>query len=950
MVLISTKLMMELDLVGTRDGERVKISETSKKGGQGSSELLKILARLNSNAASTLPSTLPHFLRQCSEPSSHILNLEPDLTFTSYNYSSDDPMPKVNSYAPAWLCRPSPGASLFTGASDKGHVQALTNGSKTTAPGAANRTIAKRGNEVFAVVDNEIRWSDLARLKDQWQQEARQKSSTGFVKEEANSAKPPPYRVLSVPVYGLIRQILPSPNGAFLAIVTEHTVHISVLPDSSHLSSKDTTPIRLKTYQLGPTTHVIPEAPVVSALWHPLGLHTNLSGCIVTITADAAVRVWELDRNNHWSFDQPTLAVDLRKLVDGTSSDQDFAPSGFGKNKGFSADIIDMEVASACFAGSGNEREDAWAPMTLWVAMRPGDLYALCPLLPSKWQAPSTTIPSLSSAIVPKLSALEESPEDLEDQLIACRQQYDWLREIDEQEPLEPPSESGNIQGADVFTRPAAPSAIPRLQGPFRFDLGDDLDDLDICDILVIAARLNVEDLMMGEDEELAVEATEKDKLSATANGFPSPRKTHSELLSDPSDLLLVESLDTIKTNGEESVTWPIFTRDIHSRYSFFVTTATNVVSFSMSSWVQRLEAELQAEDPSGSAFRLQVLCSGNVAQRERILQVSDTDATAQNAHLAGSVVFYDFDLGYLLLTYQPSNPYAAVMESPEDSFSAAMDSHIEQRTNTPGSPIVLPRRAPYQVPAVFYAVSPLESFVDTHVPHRQRHTLKEQVRLSPATLDLVTIAHRQLATYTSALERAASDLFRRCERLQGELKDQLRQLSDVAERINGVTSKVGEDGNREEGTRNGEALDKRLQTAKDRQIELIRRYDALRKKVLNSGGRPLSEKERAWASEVETLSEFLEDGQIKEEERQQLVGRLETVKKFALDLVSETKSIAAKTPTSPDFGDSSSGSQTKVPQRLQRQRVTEAMRMVERESAVIDAITSRLGRLNTNL
>lgn len=254
-----------------------------------------------------------------------------------------------------------------------------------------------------------------------------------------------------MPVYGLIKQIIPSPNGAFLAIVTEHTVHISVLPDSSHLSSSDSDSIRLKTYQLGPTTHVIPEAPVVSALWHPLGLHTNLGGCIVTITADAAVRVWELDRNNHWSFDQPTLAIDLKKLVDGTSSDQDFTPSGFGKSKGFSADVIDMEVASACFAGSGNEKEDAWAPMTLWVAMRPGDLYALCPLLPSKWQAPSTTIPSLSAAIIPKLGALEQEPEESEEELIACRQQYDWLSELDEQEPLDTPgSETIQIGRAHV--------------------------------------------------------------------------------------------------------------------------------------------------------------------------------------------------------------------------------------------------------------------------------------------------------------------------------------------------------------------------------------------------------------------------------------------------------------------------------------------------------------------
>ncbi|KAJ5730346.1 uncharacterized protein N7483_004854 [Penicillium malachiteum] len=883
-------------------------------------------------------------------------------------------MPKVNSYAPAWLCRPSPGASLFTSASIKSPAQGLENGSKISGPTAATRTIAKRENEVFAVVDNEIRWSDLARVKDQWQQQARQKKSPAEpAKAQANATEIPTYRILSVPVYGLIKQILPSPNGAFLAIVTEHTVHIAVLPDSSHLSSTDKSPIRLKTYQLGPTTHVIPEAPVVSALWHPLGLHTNLGGCIVTITADAAVRVWELDRNNHWSFDQPTLAVDLRKLVDGSSSDQDFAPSGFGKSKGFSADIVDMEVASACFAGNGNEKEDAWAPMTLWVAMRPGDLYALCPLLPSKWQAPSTTIPSLSSAIVPKLAALDDSAEDLEEQLIASRQQYDWLREIDEQESLEAPSDSGNIQGADVFTRPANPSAIPRLQGPFRFETGDELDDLDLCDIHVVAARLNVEDLMMGEDEELTADTIEQDKLSATVicissgsgrihicleldgvegQWLPKAKKNSFRTpLSEPSDLVLVESLDTIKTNGMESVTWPVFSRDVHSRYSFFVTTATNVVSFSMSDWVQRLEAELQAEDPSGSGFRLQVLCSGNVAQRERILQVLETEITAQKDHLAASLVFYDYDLGYLLLTYNSSNPYAAVMDSPEDSFSSVLDAHLsEQRTPRTGSPSIPPRRAPYQVPAILYANSPLDSFVDKHVPHRQRHTLKEQVRLSPATLDLVTTAHRVLSAHTNALERAASDLFRRCERLQGEMQDQLKQLSDVAERIKGVTSEVGEDGTRKEGSRNGEALDKRLQAAKDRQTDLIHRYDALRKKVLNSGGRPLSEKEKAWAIEVNTLSEAIDYEKSKSEERENLTQRLETVKQLALDLMAETKSISAKS-LSPEPGNPSSpgASQPKVPQRLQRQRVADAMRMVERESAVIDAITSRLERLNTS-
>ncbi|KAI2787914.1 Nucleoporin NUP82 [Penicillium oxalicum] len=880
-------------------------------------------------------------------------------------------MPKVHSYAPAWLCRPSPGANLFASNPDKISTDEALKPGKASAVSGAVKTIAKRGSEVFVVIDNEIRWSNLARLKDQWQQQARQKKTNTHAEETPS----PSYRVLAVPVYGLIKQIIPSPNGAFLAIVTEHTVHIAVLPDSSHLASADKSQIRLKTYQLGPTTHVIPEAPVVSAIWHPLGLHSNLGGCLVTITADAAVRVWELDRNNHWSFDQPTLAVDLKKLVDGTSSDQDFAPSGFGKNKGFSADVFDMEVASACFAGNGSEKEDAWAPMTLWVAMKPGDLYALCPLLPSKWQAPSATIPALSSAIIPKLAALEEAPEDVEEELIASRQQYEWLREIDEQEAAYHPSDSDLIPGADVFSRPANPSAIPRLQGPFRFDTGDQLDDLDLCDILVIASKLDVEDLMVGEDEELGVEAGDQDKLSATivcltsGNGrvhicleldgvegqwLPKAKKNAFRTpLSEPADLVLVESLDTIKTTGAESVVWPTFTKDVHSRYSFFVTTASNVVHFSLTSWVQRLEAELQAEDTSGSGFRLQVLCSGDVAQREKILQASDSDAIALNEHLAASLVFYDFDLGYMLLTYHPSNPYAAVMDGPEDAFSASLELRTyDYKPSSDASSALAPHRAPYQVPAILYAKSPLETFVEKHVPHRQRHTLKEHVRLSPATLDLVTTAHRVLSAHTNALERAASDLFRRCERLQGEMKDQLKQLADVAERIQGVTSEIGEDGTRKYGSRNGDVLDKRLQAAKAKQDEITRRYDALRKKLLNSGGRPLSEKEKAWISEVNTLNDSIgEKAPSANEADQQLTQRLVTVKDLAHELVAEAKTISAKA-LSPEPGSPASpgGAQPKVPQRLQRAKVADAMRMVERESAVIDAITSRLERLHTSL
>ncbi|GAD93109.1 nuclear pore complex protein An-Nup82 [Paecilomyces variotii No. 5] len=896
-------------------------------------------------------------------------------------------MPKVISYTPPWLCRPSPGARFFTSATPQSSNAQAANGQLPARYEGPTRILAKRGSEVFAVVDNQIRWSNLTTLKDEWQLEARSKRKSA--KKEDNTqnesvngsetggdGSPAHYRVLTVPVYGQIKQLIPSPNGAFLAIVTAHTVHISVLPDSSHLSNNDPTPIRLKTYQLGPTAHVIPESPVVSALWHPLGIYSNLCGCIVTVTADAAVRVWELDRNNHWSFDRPTLAIDLKKLVDGTSCDEDFTPSGFGKNKGFSADAFDMEVASACFGGSGHEGEAGWAPMTLWVAMRPGDLYALCPLLPSKWQAPSTTIPSLSAAIVPKLAALEDDATDVGDELTACRQQFDWLREIDSQDTL---SVSDAFPETQILTRPAVPSAIPRLQGPFRYDFGDEVDDLDLTDIHVIAAKVNMDELMTGEEEEQFLEENAQDGLSATvicvstASGrvdicleldgvegqwLPKAKKNaFTTPISEPSDLVLLESLETVREKFQQDNSWPTFTPDVHSRYSFFLTTANNVTFISLSSWVQRLEAELQSEDASGSAFRLQVLCEGSLSLREQIIQAGEEIGTTEPGHLSSSLVFYDYDLGYLLLTYRDSHPYAALLDAPAHAAFPSMADSVPSVSEAVahGPPVIAPRRAPYQVPSVLYAESPLQSFVEKNIPHRHRHSLKEQVRLSPSTLDLVTAAHRLLSSHTNALERAASDLFRRCERLKGEMHDQLKQLADVAERIKGVSSEVGPDGQRKEGSRSEAALDKRLQAAKDRQEQLVQRYESIRNKVLNSGGRPLSEKEKAWMREVETLSHSLEKREEGADERSRGLGqRLETAKDLAADLLTEVKRIATESPAGKEPGTPESPGAyprvTGVPARLQRARLADAMRMVERETAVIDAITSRLERLNTSV
>ncbi|EER24102.1 hypothetical protein CPC735_054720 [Coccidioides posadasii C735 delta SOWgp] len=903
-------------------------------------------------------------------------------------------MPRVVDYAPAWLSRPSPGATFFSSSNSNKYAER-----DTESYFGPIKILARRGTEVFAVVDNQIRWANLSLLKDQWQERVRQKrKETGFGSTDGGSSfsgsiripkngglngkgavtdtgddgtsfadSSSHYRVLTAPIYGQIRQLVISPNGAFLAILTSHTIHIAILPDSSHLSGPDFSPLRLRTYQLGPATHVIPESPVICALWHPLGVYDSYGGCIITVTADSAVRVWEVDRRDHWSFDRPALAIDLKKLVDGTSSEEDFAPSGFGQNKGFSADVFDMEAASACFGGHGYDDENAWAPMTLWISMRQGDVYALCPLLPSKWRSPSLAIPCLTASIVHKLAAAQEDMSKDDDERKAVEQQYTWLQDIDSQDPISLADDSGF---SEIRSRPTKPSPIPRLQGPFQFSIEEEPDDLDITDIFVIAAKSETEDLLAGEDGDLLGEnkqegisgtiiclATEKGMvhIALEMDGIEGqwlPRKSQGTFtmpVSEASELLLLESLETVREKYYQANSWPTFTGDAVSRYNFFVTTANSVTFISLSSWAQRIEPELQSEDTTGSSFRINIICDGVIAEREQLIQLPESRDDSPE-HLTNSSVMYDFDLGYMLLTYAPSQVSALVLESAAtgDLESAQDLIPVEPDTNIHQAYMGIPQRAPYQVPSVLYSINPLETFINDHVPHGRRHALKDPIRLSPSTLDVITSAHRILSAYTHALEKAASDLFRRCERLQGEMRDQLCQLVDIAERINDVSRGTVRRVQRPDIAGREEALDSRMAAVQSKQKELILRYNSLRSKLMRAGGRPISDKEKGWIREVDTLTESI--GGADGDERTELLERLKTAKSLAKELVSESKRRSDNSNEATPARIDARSSPLHVPPRLQKAKVADAMNMVEREAAVIDAITSRLERLSTSM
>ncbi|RAL60568.1 hypothetical protein DID88_009764 [Monilinia fructigena] len=370
-------------------------------------------------------------------------------------------MPQVLGYTPAWLSKPNTGHEIFTAGPTNNQTSSgssyKSNNRESTYSGP-RRTIARRGTEIFIAVGKEIRWADLVYLKETW--ENKQGNQRSFLKgksrseeeHEAEETVSQGYRTLKIPVADdEIRQLIISSNSKFMAILTTHTVHIAILPEPSHLTAPDSGPMKIKTFHLGPTTHVTSRSEISTVLWHPLGVNGT---CLVTVTKDAIVRVWELSTTDRWSFDKPTLAIDLKKLADGVSADQDFGASVAGKPSKFSPDAFEMEVASACFAGRGS---GGWSPMTLWLAMK-----------------------------------------EAQSSKLLAQQQLDWMSDIDSQDPTQ------------SQTSPGEPPVEVHSTLTWLPEDGGIEDDALFSDIYVIGPKIDTEELMDGEDDELELDEVEK--------------------------------------------------------------------------------------------------------------------------------------------------------------------------------------------------------------------------------------------------------------------------------------------------------------------------------------------------------------------------------------------------------------------------------------------------------
>jgi nucleoporin NUP82 len=422
-------------------------------------------------------------------------------------------------------------------------------------------------------------------------------------------------------------------------------------------------------------------------------------------------------------------------------------------------------------------------------------------------------------------------------------------------------------------------------------------------------------------------------KNKAKVGRLPTPTR--------PPSLLAFQAIDTMSPVEVNEDCWPVFSHDVMSRYNFYVTHHAGITFVSLTSWVFRLESELQVDHEAGTDFRIGLLVNSQ-STRDRIFAQPSADVAVP---LAACVAIRDPDLGYFLLSATPYEPIALTFETPDiDLAPIRQESPVREREISMAPLDFYEPRPAYNPPHVFDEGSALPTLLERLRTSRHKTVVNQEVRLSPLTLQIFTDAHKVLSDETYKLGVAAAEVFRRCEMLQSELHQQVRKANEVKGKIDAIN---GVD-------RNDEAenamYDRRIAEAKDRQDRLTERVDNLRKMVGKATTRDLSTKERAFVDEVKSLEAKVlgpsTGGEASAAQTsKQLWKRLEEVKKLQTELMADVENMKRS-----ETAEAAPAGEVRIPQDIRRSKLQQVQGLLARETALVEAVTLRLERLQTSV
>lgn len=280
--------------------------------------------------------------------------------------------------------------------------------------------LAVRGTDLIAVVENEVRITSLAQAK---------RTLSGG--DESALA----YKVLANEHLDFgITQVLVNPTGKLLAVAGTHELVMLILPRRGYMQHVGQA-CPVKGMRVGAYYHA-PHgcAALAQCGWHPLGRD---GASLLALTEDGLVREYDVLRD----VDEPQQTIAC-------------TPGASARRSAFSADDDEAGVAVAYALGDTDaampDADDlalapSWLFLTLFVLMRNGDVWAICPFLPKRASVPSARIAALQ-----------------DDDGLAKRYVADLVKQL--------PDEDTSLDGERGMANVTAPASVPHRavpQGPF---------------------------------------------------------------------------------------------------------------------------------------------------------------------------------------------------------------------------------------------------------------------------------------------------------------------------------------------------------------------------------------------------------------------------------------------------------------------------------------------------
>ncbi|CAO3657884.1 unnamed protein product [Umbelopsis ramanniana] len=728
-------------------------------------------------------------------------------------------------------------------------------------------TMVIRDGDLFVAVGSTIRALNLNQFKNLWVKSIQEGGRF------ADWIHQFPYKVLQTPAitYRIISLQL-NGNGRLLSVAGERDLTAVILPRSGLRSTRlahdadegeHMEEITCRTLTVGRYYHGRhPNNRILKALWHPL---SESKTHIVVLASDSILRMYNLGHD----LEEPEQSFDISPAT------IRFVHKSTKKFSYSAEDIADdrEDAVSFCF-GDADEATNGWEAFSIFYVLRNGHIYVLCPVLPYKSVARRKHIEVLATLVSIKFQhaqnlAREEQGVSNYAQIELYRKQGSWLREaLTSAQSHATPSTLDSISDVNLRFMDQEFVTIDHQnqsnlgeiyrQGPFivtpQSQVHEDIDASDIAFLNTDPASVIIVTYKNGQVDELMQLDRTEPAWSFSSTASTDNENNDSFITYDLPRLTLYETLD-LNINGKTQNQGLAIVQDSMYADVYYIYHNAGVHAVTISGWLDSLkETKIKVDMEEADDTALQNWFTKGIPS-EICLVVDSAPLQRHSVPIIGLLSVTDAYLSYSLFIVTATHRLIGLeltlrrtaMGRSQSALSKAMSNQlasVTSDTDVKYTPLLsLP---PFEPPKCLKRQQGLPSKPRVVVP--PEYSGKKEIVINEDTIKFLADSAEVFRDEIREIIKAATDVRHRLGLQKNEQQRQLKQLSEIYNRINELSPP-------EEREKRIKALEKIAR--KDKKLAL--RADSILQKLMDLHQPELSTAEKRWIKELEILQKLIE-------------------------------------------------------------------------------------------